>query len=99
MYRPSESGYLYVVDRVTQYLYKLRQSDRAIVAKWYLGGSLTNQPIGLSGDPTDSAHFYVLDAHLPGSGHLHELQGPQVRLQRAEPSSRRRACPTASGRT
>jgi hypothetical protein len=68
MYRPSESGYLYVVDRLTQYLYKLRQSDRKIVAKWYLGASLTNQPIGLSGDPTDSAHFYVLDAHLPGSG-------------------------------
>lgn len=68
MYRPSEPGYLYAVDRITQYLYKLRQSDRKVVASWPLGASLTNQPIGLSADPTDSAHFYVLDAHQPGSG-------------------------------
>jgi hypothetical protein len=68
MYRASEPDYIYVVDRITGFLCKVRQSDRVITAKWDLGPSLTNQPIGLSGDPTDSLHFYVLDAHLPGSG-------------------------------
>lgn len=68
MYRPGDPDYIYVVDRVTQYLNQVRQSDRKVVARWYLGASLTNEPIGLSGDPTDDTTFYVLDAHLPGSG-------------------------------
>ncbi len=71
MYRPSEPGYIYAIDALTQYLSKIRQSDRKVVARWYLGASLTYYPVGLSVDPTDSSTFYVLDGDWPLGGTTH----------------------------
>jgi hypothetical protein len=71
MYRSSESGYLYVIDAISQYLSKIRQSDRVVVAKWYLGGSLSYYPGGLSGDPSDSTIFWVLDIDWVHGGTTH----------------------------
>lgn len=62
MFVDAAPTYLYVVDGVTQYLYKIRQSDRKVVAKWNLGSSLSYAPLGLSKDPTDPSIFLVLDA-------------------------------------
>lgn len=63
-YDPTDPDYLRVVDGVSKYIYRIRQSDRVIVSKKYLGGYL----LGLSGDPTDSTHYYVLIAPWRWSG-------------------------------
>lgn len=69
MHLPAAPTYLYVIDRLAQFgLVKLALGNRTVAAKWDISGSLTNQPIGLSRDPLDAGYFYVLDAHLPGSG-------------------------------
>lgn len=61
---PDDPDNLRVIDRVTKYIYTIRQSDRAIIAKAYLGG----YPLGLSGDPTDPDHYYVLHAPWRNKG-------------------------------
>lgn len=63
-YDPTDPDYLRVVDRVTKYIYRMRQSDRKLVSKAYLGG----YPLGLSGIPGDSAHYLVLHAPWRNTG-------------------------------
>jgi hypothetical protein len=70
-YRPSESGFIYAIDANSQYLSKINQATRKVVARWYLGGSLTYRPVGLTTDPVDTAHFYVLDGDWPLGGTTH----------------------------
>jgi hypothetical protein len=63
-YDPADPDNIRVIDRRTKYIYTIRQSDRAIVAKRYLGG----YPFGLSGDPLDPSHYYVLNAPFWNTG-------------------------------
>lgn len=63
-YDPADADYLRVIDRVTKYIYRIKQSDRSIASKKYLGG----YPLGLSGDPTDATHYYVLHAPWRNTG-------------------------------
>ena len=67
-YDPTDSNNIRVLDRGTKKLYKLRQSDRAILSSVYLGGTIP-YPLGVSGDPADSTIYWVLNAPwLWGSG-------------------------------
>lgn len=64
-YRPSDPDFLYVLDRGTKKVYRLRQSDRDKVGTgiWPLDVSANaDHPLGLSGDPADANVFWVLDA-------------------------------------
>jgi hypothetical protein len=58
---PSDAANLRVLDRGTKRLYKLRQSDRKILSSVYLGGVVAH-PLGLSGDPSTSTVYWVLEA-------------------------------------
>lgn len=60
-YDPLDSANLRVIDRGSKNLYVLRQSDRTIIQTDYLGG-IVAYPAGLSGDPADSAVFWLLRA-------------------------------------
>lgn len=60
-YDPSDSANIRVLDRGTKRLYKLRQSDRAVLSSVYLGGTAP-YPLGLSGDPSDPSIYWVLNA-------------------------------------
>jgi hypothetical protein len=65
---PSDAGNIRVIDRGTRRLYKLRQSDRVVLSSVYLGGVIPN-PLGVSGDPSDSTVYWVLNAPwMWGSG-------------------------------
>lgn len=63
-YDPADPDYIRVVDRVTKYIYRMKQSDRSIASKKYLGG----YPLGLTGDPLDATHYYVLHAPWRNTG-------------------------------
>ena len=63
-YDPTDPDYLRVVDRITKRIYRIKQSDRSIASSKYLGG----YPLGLSGDPTDSTHYFVLNAPWRNTG-------------------------------
>lgn len=58
---PTDPNYVRVVDRGTKRLYKIRQSDRAVVSSKYLGNTAP-YPLGLSGDPSDPSVYWVLNA-------------------------------------
>ena len=60
-YDPTDSANLRVLDRGTKKLYKLRQSDRAIIASVDVSG-ICAHPLGLSGDPADSSVYWILNA-------------------------------------
>lgn len=72
-YDPTDVGFLKVLDRGTRKVYRLRQSDRDKVGAgiWPLdiSGNVSH-PLGLSGDPSDSDVFWVLDAHWRTSASL-----------------------------
>lgn len=59
-YDPSAPTILRVLDRGTKRMYKLRQSDRVVLSSVYLGG-IVPHPLGLSGDPSDSSIYWVLN--------------------------------------
>jgi hypothetical protein len=63
-YDPSDAAGIKVIDRVTKYLYRIRQSDRAVTRLKYLGG----HPLGLSGIPGDGAHYLVMHAPWRSGG-------------------------------
>lgn len=54
-YDPTDDDYIRAIDRVTKYLYRIKQSNRSIASKKYLGG----HPLGLSGIPGDNDHYLV----------------------------------------
>lgn len=58
---PGDPGNIRVIDRETKRLYKMRQSDRAILSSAYLGSAI-GHPLGLSGDPSNSSIYWVLNA-------------------------------------
>ena len=60
-YDPDDPANLRVIDRGTKKLYKLRQSDRAIIASVDMSG-ICAHPLGLSGDPADSSIYWILNA-------------------------------------
>lgn len=60
-YDPADAANIRVIDRGTKRLYKLRQSDRAVVSSVYLG-SVISSPLGISGDPSDATIYWVLNA-------------------------------------
>lgn len=60
-YRPADSAAIRVIDRETRRMYRIRQSDRVITSSVYLG-SVISHPLGLSGDPSDSTIYWVLNA-------------------------------------
>lgn len=65
---PADPKNLRVLDRGTKRLYKLRQSDRKVLSSVYLGGVIP-YPLGVSGDPSDSTIYWVLNGPwLWGSG-------------------------------
>jgi len=67
-YAPGEPTILRVLDRGTKRMYRLRQSDRAVLGSVYLGSAIS-YPLGLSGDPSDATVYWVLNAPwLWGSG-------------------------------
>lgn len=63
-YDPTDDDYLRVIDRVTKYIYRLKQSDRSLVSRKYLGG----HPLGLSGIPGDNDHYLVMHAPWRNTG-------------------------------
>jgi hypothetical protein len=60
-YDPTDPLYIRVISSSTKKLYKLRDSDRQIGSSVNLGAAIP-YPLGLSGDPSDSTHYYVLNA-------------------------------------
>ena len=58
---PADAANIRVLDRGTKRLYKLRQSDRAVLSSVYLG-SVIPYPLGVSGDPADATIYWVLNA-------------------------------------
>ncbi len=60
-YDPTVPTIIRVISRSTKRLYRLQQSDRAVLGSSYLG-SVIPHPLGLSGDPADSSVYWVLDA-------------------------------------
>lgn len=60
-YDPSDPLYIRILDRATKRLFKMRDSDRQIVSSVYLGGVISS-PLGISGDPANSAIYWVLNA-------------------------------------
>ena len=68
-YDPSNSGYIRVLDRGTKRLYKLRQSDRVLVSSVYVG-SICPYPLAVSGDPANSAYYYLLNCPWKFGGSL-----------------------------
>lgn len=58
---PTASGFIFVVDRGTKRIYKLRQSDRVIVSSWDIS-AIAPHPLGLSGDPADEDYYWILNA-------------------------------------
>lgn len=73
MYVPADSSHIYVLDRGTKKIYRLKESDgtRSDSGIWplYIGGSVTH-PIGLSRDPADSDRFWVLEAQYWTTGSI-----------------------------
>jgi len=59
-YDAADPTHLYVLDRSTKKLYKLLQSDRSIVSSVTLTG--ITHPLGVSGDPSDGAIYWILEA-------------------------------------
>ncbi len=60
-YNPSDASNIRVIDRSSKRLFVIRQSDRLILDSYDLSG-IVEYPVGLSGDPADSAHYWVLRA-------------------------------------
>ncbi len=58
---PATPTYIRVIDRGTKRMYKLRQSDRAVLSSVNLG-AVISYPLGLSGDPADATVYWVLNA-------------------------------------
>lgn len=58
---PADAGDLQVLDRGTKRMYKLRQSDRAVLSSVNIGAAI-GHPLGLSGDPADATVYWILDA-------------------------------------
>ena len=72
-YDPSDSANIRVLDRGTKRLYKLRQSDRVVLSSVNIGAVIT-YPLGVSGDPSDSTIYWILNGPwLWGSGSVSQM--------------------------
>lgn len=60
-YDPAHTDQIRVISSSTKRLYTLRDSDRQVLSSVYLG-SVIPHPLGISGDPANSAIYWVLDA-------------------------------------
>lgn len=60
-YNPGEPTIIRVLDRGTKRMYRLRQSDRAVLGSVNIGAAISH-PLGLSGDPADASIYWVLNA-------------------------------------
>jgi len=58
---PTDAANLRVLDRGTKRMYKLRQSDRAVLSSVSVS-DIVAHPLGLSGDPADTSVFWILNA-------------------------------------
>lgn len=58
---PADASYLRVLDRGTKRIYRLRLSDRAVVSSVNIGAVVTH-PLGISGDPSSSTIYWLLQA-------------------------------------
>jgi hypothetical protein len=72
-YAPSEPTIIRVLDRGTKRMYRIRQSDRVVLGSTDIGAVIT-YPLGLSGDPSDSTIYWVLNGPwLWGSGATNQI--------------------------
>jgi hypothetical protein len=58
---PSAPANIQVVDNNARRVYRLRQSDRQIISSWSIV-VLCPHPLGISGDPSDSTIYWLLNA-------------------------------------
>jgi hypothetical protein len=59
-YDPAVTTQIRVISSTTKKLYVVRDSDHQVLSSVYLGGVVPH-PLGISGDPADSTHYYVLN--------------------------------------
>lgn len=60
-YDPAFPSSIRVIDATTKRLFTIRDSDHQVISSVYLGSAIL-YPLGISGDPSDSTHYYVLNA-------------------------------------
>ncbi len=60
-YDPAFPSSIRVIDAATKKLFTVRDSDHQVVSSVYLGGPIPH-PLGITGDPSDETHYYVLNA-------------------------------------
>lgn len=61
-YKPDDPDNIRVLDRGTRLMYTVRQSDRTIIGQYDGLDGVISYPAGLSGEPSDTAYFWVLEA-------------------------------------
>jgi hypothetical protein len=59
-YDPAHTTQIRVISSSTKKLYTVRDSDHQVLSSVYLG-AVVPYPLGISGDPSDSTHYYVLN--------------------------------------